>query len=123
MGMQMVYPEKIKKVTAHIGPCHSNPSSELSYNQKEIKIKTPWRDNWKYCILSIIHELIEYALILHFEIPVSEIEDFKRRHPFEDIGEMPPSPTYEAHRIADNIEKQLAVIMEVDWLDKNAMRD
>lgn len=75
----------------------------------------------RYEKLIILHELIECWLAEHVGLPEQVITDYdldweERPQPKEDEpGNGYDCPYRDLHRIAENFERQLAVLLRVDW--------
>jgi hypothetical protein len=81
--------------------------------------------NEDYEVLVAVHELIEYLLCKKRGIKLADIDAFDMA--FEDQrvkglvdgepGDAPDAPYRKEHRFAENIERQLAYELGVDWAD------
>ena len=75
--------------------------------------------------LVLIHELVEIFLLQNKGVPLSVTDDFdimfekereQGKHSDDDEpGDDPRCPYRESHRFAENIERQLAYELGVDW--------
>jgi hypothetical protein len=114
----MVYPERIKKIQVNIVSLKKEKSFRISRNSKKINIEIPWRDDWKFCFISLLRELVKISIILNREITETEIKDFQRRF-YRFAGDLseedPMCPTYEACISADMVAKKFSDLLDVDW--------
>jgi hypothetical protein len=67
-----------------------------------------------------LHELVEMRLTEHHEIAEEVIDAFDRKlvergGNADEGGNEPNSPYKFEHRFAENIERQLALVLDVDW--------
>jgi len=78
--------------------------------------------DWRYELLVGIHELVEAALCKHRGVDEEWITEFDKG--FEqnrdlgdesEPGDDPNAPYRSEHRFAENIERQLALALDVDW--------
>ena len=81
--------------------------------------------NEDYESLVLIHELVEYLLIKKHGIRVADIDafdiEFEARRDRGEVtgepGDAPDAPYRLEHRFAENIERQLALALGVDWYE------
>lgn len=93
---------------------------------KRSYIRISQMSDWRYEALVLIHELVEYILVRHYEIPIEKIDEFDRMfekereegiHTNEEPGDDPRAPYREQHKFASQIERMVAVVLRVDWQD------
>lgn len=78
--------------------------------------------NWKYEVLVLVHEIVEWSLIRARGIPISEIDMYDmafeaRRLPddFREPGDCELAPYHKEHKFATFVEGILATQLGVDW--------
>lgn len=79
--------------------------------------------NWRYEMLVAFHELAEALICRHREIPeeiVSAFDiEYERNRAVDDTdsepGDDPHAPYYREHQFATNVERQLALELDVNW--------
>jgi len=85
-------------------------------------IRVSEMEDWRYELLVAVHELVEMALCKHRGIKEKDVSDFDME--FEqnrdlgdesEPGDDPAAPYRREHRFAENIERQLAHELNVDW--------
>jgi len=67
--------------------------------------------------LLAIHELVEKALCKNLGIPDSVIDDFDKGSDKDEPGEDPKCPYREMHFTAETVERLMADLMGIDWLE------
>lgn len=84
--------------------------------------------DWKKNLLITVHEMVEEALTRDRGITEKAISDFdfdfednRQENDLSEPGDHPNAPYRREHRFSENIERQLAYELGVDWLeyDKN----
>lgn len=86
-----------------------------------IEIRITKQDNPECNLLIMLHEMIEYILCEKRGIKEADITNFdleweKLSEPKEDEpGNSKWAPYYKEHRIAENFERQLASLLDIDW--------
>lgn len=78
--------------------------------------------SFKYELLVLVHELIEWSLIEEKGISINSIDDFdilfeEKRTDNSEPGNDPDAPYYEEHQFATSIEKLLAKKLRVNWTE------
>jgi hypothetical protein len=73
--------------------------------------------DWKKEFLLAIHELVEKALCKKFGIPDSVIDDFDKSSDRDEPGEDPKCPYREMHFTAETVERLMADLMGIDWIE------
>lgn len=77
--------------------------------------------DWRHAALIAVHELIEAILCRHRGISQDEVDEFDLAHPeLADSGASESAPYHIEHMIAEDIERELAACLNVDWLDYTA---
>ncbi len=78
--------------------------------------------DWRYELLTAVHELVESAICRHRGISDEAIDRFDEAYeaarPEGDVsepGDDPQAPYYEAHQFSNTVEKMIADELEVDW--------
>lgn len=78
--------------------------------------------NWKYETLIAVHEIVEAMICRWKNVPQSKVDAFdiafeEARKPgnTDEPGDDPRAPYRQAHFIATNIERIIAVALGVDW--------
>ncbi len=78
--------------------------------------------DWRYELLVALHEIIEAALCKQREIAWADIDAFDIAYEFarssgdtSEPGDAPDAPYRREHRFAENIERQIAHELGVDW--------
>lgn len=97
---------------------------------KKLNVRVSKLGDWRYEALIVIHELIEYFIVSHEGVQLETIDEFDRK--FESVrtlmpdmigdqepGDMTTAPYHQAHVFATNIERQIAIALNVDWDDYN----
>lgn len=88
-----------------------------------IEIRITKQIESKRNLLILLHEMIEYILTEDAGIKEQDIMNFdleweKLAEPKEDEpGNNKWAPYYNQHRIAENFERQLATLLQIDWFD------
>jgi hypothetical protein len=76
--------------------------------------------DWRHEALVLIHELVEMFTTTHNGISWNAITQFDVSHPeLDDPGACPQAPYHKEHMAAEVIEKQLALLLGVDWEEYN----
>jgi hypothetical protein len=98
-----------------VGDYYTNEKGEKVFVVSDMK-------DWRYEILTAIHELIESAICKHGGITEEEIDafdiEYSEQRPKGDTsepGDNTKAPYHEAHAFADKIEKELAKELGVEW--------
>lgn len=94
---------------------------------ESLEVRTSQMSDPRYEQLVIIHELVEIFLLQKRGLTLKDTDDFdimfeKEREegkhgPDEEPGDDPRCPYRKEHRIAETIERMLAIAIEVDWSD------
>lgn len=75
--------------------------------------------DWRYEILVSIHELVEKVLCDHAGITEKQVDEFdfnwKEHDNIEEAGNDSRAPYHKQHKIANVIERLLAIELEVNW--------
>ncbi len=78
--------------------------------------------DWRYSLLVAVHELVEMALCTQRGIPEAAVTqfdlDFEAARPdgnTDEPGHDPKAPYHYEHLIAEGLERQLAIHLDVDW--------
>jgi len=87
--------------------------------------------DWRYEILVAVHEIVELAITRHRGISEHRISEFdieferlrEARERSGEPGDYPGSPYRREHFFATNVERLLAVELDVDWFEYEAYVD
>ncbi|OGI22501.1 MAG: hypothetical protein A2808_03305 [Candidatus Moranbacteria bacterium RIFCSPHIGHO2_01_FULL_55_24] len=93
----------------------------LNDKGERIFVISDMRD-WRYEILTAVHELVESALCKHRGVTDEQIDafdlEFSEKRATGDVsepGDSPEAPYYREHQFSNKIEKMLADELKVDW--------
>lgn len=90
------------------------------------KIKIAQMPDWRHEALLLIHELTEMLLTAHDGIDwkdITEWDTLGAGKDSDDPGALPDAPYHRQHMKAEQIEKQLAEWLGVDWAEYNTALD
>lgn len=86
--------------------------------------------NEDYEFLVALHELVEMYLTKKRGIPIADIDNFdieyeknRKEGDKSEPGNDPHAPYYKEHRFAENIERQMALELVIDWFVYNDIVD
>ena len=82
--------------------------------------------DWRYEALIAVHEFIEMLLTTHDKISWKDVTDWDTigaGKDSDDPGAMPDAPYHTQHMRAEQVEKQVAEWLDVDWAEYNAALD
>ena len=93
-----------------------------------LEVRISHMGNWKYHLLVLIHELVEYFMCRDAGITEEEITAFdkefeKNRKPgnTDEPGHDPASPYGAYHKLAEVVERCEAWVLGVDWKEYSAV--
>jgi hypothetical protein len=82
--------------------------------------------DWRHEFLVALHELVEMALTRHHRVDWKDIDQFDKEgegknHP--DPGSLVNAPYHNQHKLAEQVEKRVAKMLDVDWNKYNEVLD
>lgn len=97
----------------------------IEYPNGEWVIRVSDMKDWRKELLVGLHELVEMALCKERGISEESVsafdkrfEETRRQYPHdEEPGDQPHAPYRREHRFAENIERQIAHELGVDWFE------
>jgi len=86
------------------------------YGKEKLNIRISKFSNWKYQWLVLLHEMVEFLLIMDRGITIEEIERFDLANlRLEDPGLSKEAPYHKEHMTAIKIEKILCKELGLKW--------
>lgn len=78
--------------------------------------------DWRFELLTAVHELVESAICRHRGVTDEMIDQFDLEYDAKraagdvsEPGDSPEAPYYEAHQFANQLEQMLGKELDVDW--------
>lgn len=80
--------------------------------------------DWRMEAALVIHELVEMFLTKHRGITWEEVDRFDIEHPeLDDPGADPRAPYHLEHLASEQLEKQMCLLLGLDWDQHQAILD
>ena len=100
-----------------VGDYFTNDKGERIFVVSDMK-------DWRYELLTAVHELVENALCKHRGITDESIDAFDLKYQenrkvvdVSEPGDSPKAPYFEEHQFANKVEKMFAEELDVDWVE------
>ena len=100
-----------------VGDYFTNDKGERIFVVSDMK-------DWRYELLTAVHELVENALCKHRGITDESIDVFdlkyQKNRKVDDVsepGDSSQAPYFKEHQFANKIEKMFAEELDVDWVE------